>query len=215
MLGFIGGTGPEGRGLAVRLAIGGEDVAIGSRDAARAERAADEVRRHAPGARVTAGVNANVAERADVVFITVPFSSHAVTLSDLAGALDGKTVVDVVVPMEFRAGRAFPVEVEEGSASEQAQSILPGSAVVGAFHTTSAVDLLVPGRSLGSDVVVCADDLGAKRAVMRLAESIEGVRSVDGGALSNAAFVEGFTVLLMDVNRIYRAHSSIRIMGID
>ena len=214
MLGFIGGTGPEGRGLALRFALAGEDVAIGSRDAARAAGAAESVREHRPGGRVTSGANAEVADRADVVFVAVPFSSHAAMLGDLAGALEGKTVVDVVVPMEFHRGRASRVEVEEGSAAQQAQAILPGSTVVGAFHTTSAEDLLVPGRSLDSDVVVCADDRGAKEAVMKLVEMIEGARAVDGGGLRNAAFVEGFTVLLMDINRIYRAHSAIRIVGI-
>ncbi len=214
MLGFIGGTGPEGRGLALRFALSGEDVAIGSRDVARAASAAESVREHRPGGRVTSGANAEVADMADVVFIAVPFSSHEAMLRDLAGTLEGKTVVDVVVPMEFRRGRASRVEVDEGSAAQQAQAILPGSTVVGAFHTTSAEDLLVPGRSLGSDVVVCADDSIAKGAVMKLVEMIEGARAVDGGRLKNAAFVEGFTVLLMDINRIYRAHAAIRIVGI-
>jgi NADPH-dependent F420 reductase len=214
VLGFIGGTGPEGRGLALRFALAGEDVAIGSRDASRAADAAESVKQHSPRGRVTSGANAEVADRADMVFIAVPFSSHEAMLRDLAGALEGKTVVDVVVPMEFRRGRASRVEVDEGSAAQQAQAILPGSTVVGAFHTTSAEDLLVPERSLGSDVVVCADDSAAKGSVMSLVELIDGARAVDGGGLKNAAFVEGFTVLLMDINRIYRAHAAIRIVGI-
>ena len=214
MLGFIGGTGPEGRGLALRLALAGEDVVIGSRDAARAASAVATVTEHRPNGHVTAGLNAEAAEIADVVFVAVPYSSHATTLKDLEGALEGKTVVDVVVPMEFHKGRASRIEVEEGSAAQQAQAILPGSTVVGAFHTTSAVDLLVPERPLDSDVVVCADDRSAKEAVMQLAQRIDGVRSVDGGRLANAALVEGLTVLLMDINRIYRAHSAIRIVGI-
>ena len=214
MLGFIGGTGPEGRGLALRFALAGEDVVIGSRDGARAESAAESVREHRPRGRVTSGLNAEVAEAADTVFIAVPFSSHEAMLRNLAGALEGKTVVDVVVPMEFNKGRASRVEVEEGSATQQAQAILPGSTVVGAFHTTSAGDLLAPERSLGSDVVVCADDSAAKGAVMSLVELIDGARAVDGGGLKNAGFVEGLTVLLMDINRIYRAHAAIRIVGI-
>ena len=214
MLGFIGGTGPEGRGLALRLAMAGEDVVIGSRDASRAAGAAETLMEHRPSGQVKWGLNAEAAEIADVVFVAVPFSSHAETLRDLAGMLEGKTVVDVVVPMEFHKGRASPVAVEEGSAAQQAQAVLPGSTVVGAFHTTSAVDLLVPDRPLDSDVVVCADDRPAKDAVMRLAEKIEGVRPVDGGGLANTGFVEGLTVLLMDINRIYRAHSAIRVVGI-
>ena len=214
MLGFIGGTGPEGRGLALRFALAGEDVAIGSRDAARAASAAESVRDHSPRGRVTSGVNAEVADRPTWSSSRSRSRLTKPCLRDLAGALEGKTVVDVVVPMEFRRGRASRVEVDEGSAAQQAQAILPGSTVVGAFHTTSAEDLLVPERSLGSDVVVCADDRAAKGSVMSLVELIDGARAVDGGGLKNAAFVEGFTVLLMDINRIYRAHAAIRIVGI-
>lgn len=215
MIGFIGGTGPEGRGLALRLALAGEDVVIGSRDVTRAEGAAEALMEYRPRGQVKAGVNADAVTIADVVFVAIPFSSHAATLRDLADVLKGKIVVDVVVPMEFYKGRASLVTVEEGSAAEQAQAILPGSTIVSAFHTTSAVDLLVPERPLGSDVVVCADDRTAKDTVIRLAEKIDGVRPVDGGGLSNTRFVEGLTVLLMDINRIYRAHSAIRVIGID
>ena len=213
MLGFIGGTGPEGRGLALRFALSGEDVAIGSRDVARAASAAESVREHRPGGRVTSGANAEVADMADVVFIAVPFSSHEAMLRDLAGTLEGKTVVDVVVPMEFRRGRASRWRLMRGRRHSRRRRFFPAR-LWWAFHTTSAEDLLVPGRSLGSDVVVCADDSVAKGAVMKLVEMIEGARAVDGGGLKNAAFVEGFTVLLMDINRIYRAHAAIRIVGI-
>ena len=214
MLGFIGGTGPEGRGLALRLALAGEAVILGSRDPGRAAEAAKTIVDHEPSGLVTSGSNLEAAARADTVFVMVPFASHSTVLEGLTGLLDGKTVVDVVVPMEFRKGRASLVEVSEGSAAQQAQALLPNSSVVGAFHSVSAVDLLVPERSVDSDVVVCADDEAAMRAVMGLAEKIEGVRAVNGGGLANSAFVEGFTVLLMDINRTYKAHSSIRIAGI-
>ncbi|MDA1349567.1 MAG: NAD(P)-binding domain-containing protein, partial [Chloroflexi bacterium] len=144
MLGFIGGTGPEGRGLALRLALAGEAVFLGSRDPDRAAGAAKTIVDHEPSGSVTSGSNLEAAERADVVFVMVPFASHSTVLEGLAGQLDGKTVVDVVVPMEFRKGRASLVEVSEGSAAQQAQALLPNSSVVGAFHSVSAVDLLVP-----------------------------------------------------------------------
>ena len=214
MIGFIGGTGPEGRGLALRFAMAGESVAIGSRDAARARDAADSVNSLADGLHVGGALNEDVAERADTVFIAVPYAGHLATLNALRERLDGKTVVDVVAPLAFRRGVASAVPVEEGSAAQQAQKSLPNSRVVGAFHNLSAEELLKPDARIDADVIVCADDANAKRTAMTLAETIAGVRAVDGGALANSRYVEGLTALLININRIYKAHSTIKIAGI-
>ena len=214
MIGFIGGTGPEGRGLALRFAMAGGEVAIGSRDAARAAAAAESVKALADGLSVVGGLNDEVAERADTVFIAVPYAGHRATLESLRERLDGKTVVDVVAPIAFERGAARAVAVEEGSAAEQARKCLPNSRVVGAFHNLSAEELLKPDALIDADVVVCADDADAKSAVMKLAETIEGVRAVDGGALANSRYVEELTALLININRIYKAHSTIKIAGI-
>ena len=214
MIGFIGGTGPEGRGLALRFAMAGGEVAVGSRDAARARAAAESVKALADGLSVIGGLNDEVAERADTVFIAVPYAGHRATLESLRERLDGKTVVDVVAPIAFERGAARAVAVEEGSAAEQARKCLPNSRVVGAFHNLSAEELLKPDALIDADVVVCADDAGAKSAVMNLAETIEGVRAVDGGALANSRYVEELTALLININRIYKAHSTIKIAGI-
>ena len=214
MIGFIGGTGPEGRGLALRFAMAGGEVAIGSRDAARARAAAESVKALADGLSVNGGLNDEVAERADTVFIAVPYAGHRATLESLRERLDGKTVVDVVAPIAFERGAARAVAVEEGSAAEQARKCLPNSRVVGAFHNLSAEELLKPDALIDADVVVCADDADAKSAVMKLAETIEGVRAVDGGALANSRYVEELTALLININRIYKAHSTIKIAGI-
>ena len=214
MIGFIGGTGPEGKGLALRFAMAGEVVAIGSRDAQRAQDAADEVAALADGLRVSGGLNEDVAVESEVVFIAVPYSGHRPTLESLRDALEGKLVVDVVAPLRFSRGVASAIEVEEGSAAQQAQIIVPNSKVVGAFHNLSAEDLMRPDATIDSDVIVCADDAEAKRQVMELAETIEAVRAVDGGGLQNSRYVEELTALLININRIYKAHSTIKIVGI-
>ena len=214
MIGFIGGTGPEGKGLALRFAMAGDRVAIGSRDAQRAKDAADEVRELQAGLSVSGGLNEQVADESDIVFIAVPYSGHRPTLESLGDKLDGKLVVDVVAPLRFSRGVASAVEVEEGSAAQQAQILLPNSKVVGAFHNLSAEDLMRPNVAIVSDVIVCADDKNAKSRVMELAESINAVRAVDGGGLQNSRYVEELTALLININRIYKTHSTIKIVGI-
>ena len=214
MLGFIGGTGPEGRGLGLQFALAGEDVLIGSRDAARASEAASAISERFVKGSVAGGLNADVADRADILLVTVPYAGHRDTLTALKEPLAGKIVIDVVAPLAVEKGRASAVRVEEGSAALQAQEVLPDSRVVAAFQTISARDLLVPDKSIDSDVVVCADDGDAKAIVMELAEKIAGLRAVDGGGLDNARYVEDFTALLLNINRIYKAHSSLRITGI-
>lgn len=214
LLGFLGGTGPEGRGLALRFAIAGEKVLIGSRDQDRASSSAAAVAALAPPGLVRGALNAEVARTAEVVFVTLPYRAQRATLAPLVDALAGKTVVSVVAPVEVVKGHARAVPVEEGSAALQAQAILVRSAVVSAFQTISARDLLEPARPIDSDVVVCADDVEAKALVMRLAAKIEGLRAVDGGGLDNARYVEDLTALLLNINRIYRAHSAIKIAGI-
>ena len=214
MLGFIGGTGPEGRGLALRFAMAGEKVIIGSRDEDRAREAAKSVSGSAPSGSVIAGLNPDAADEADIVFVCVPYAAHRATLSPMKRQLAGKIVVDVVAPVTFSKGRAGAIPVDEGSVALQAQAILADSSVVAAFQTVSAPDLLVPDKSIDADVVVCADEPDAKETVMRLAEKIKGVRAVNGGGLENARYVEDFVALLININRIYKAHSSIKIVGI-
>ena len=213
-IGFIGGTGPEGRGLALRFALAGEDVVIGSRDPDRAENAARSISVAVPAASIRGRVNADAARMSDIVFVAVPYSGPRETLERLSEHLSGKVVVDVVAPLSFDGGKVSAVRVREGSAALQAQAVLSESTLVAAFQTISARDLLVPERPIESDVVVCSDVDDAKRLVIELAEKIQGVRGVDGGGLENARYVEDFTALLLNINRIYKAHSTVKIVGI-
>jgi NADPH-dependent F420 reductase len=212
-IGLIGGTGPEGKGLAHRFALAGHEVIVGSRSAERAQEAASEVAEHASSANVRGAENIDAAREGDVVVLTVPFDAQAATLPALAETLDGKIVVSAGVPMAFENGRAAAVDVAEGSAAEQAQSLLPRARVIGGFQNLGARKLW-GGKPLDQDVIVCGDDEDAKAQVMRLAEEIEGVRAVDGGALATSRFVEGITVLLVSVNKRYKVTAGIKIAGL-
>ena len=212
-IGFIGGTGEEGMGLAYRFAKAGHACVIGSRNIEKAQGAVAELLEKDAGLPITAATNADAATAGEVVVVTTPYTAQAATLPPLAAALAGKIVVSTVVPMAFEGGRASLVDVPEGSAAQQEQALLPGATVVAAFQNLSAKKLL-KGGALEADVVVCAGDAAAKQRIMALAADIDGVRGVDGGALANAQMVEGITVLLVSINRNYKTQAGIRIAGI-
>ena len=214
---LIGGTGPEGRGLALRFALAGRDVVIGSRNAERGESIAAELRESLEGreglGELSGAANADAVAQAEIVIVTVPYEGHAATLSDLAGALAGKLVVDAVVPVRFERGPR-PVEVAAGSATEEAASLLPDSRVTGAFHNLSAEILLDPDEPVHADVLVTGGDEETKRTVCALAEEIEGVRAVDAGPLRYSRFVEGLTILLIGINMRHRARTHVQVSGL-
>ncbi|MCH8281109.1 MAG: NADPH-dependent F420 reductase [Chloroflexi bacterium] len=215
MLAFLGGTGPEGKGLALRLAMAGEAVIIGSRDATRATTAAEELAQLATGLRIDGASNADAAQAADVVFLTFPYEGQRPTLEQLQEPLKGKVVVDVIAPMQFQRGRgASAVEVAAGSAAQEAQELLPDSLVVAAFQNASAEELQQPDTVMDGDVVVCSDHQEPKALVMELVRKIPQLRPVDGGSLANAKYVEQITPLLVNINRIYKIHAGIKIVGI-
>ncbi len=215
MLAFLGGTGPEGRGLALRMALAGEEVIIGSRDASRADAAAQELLQAAPGARIQGAENGGAAATAQIAFLTLPYEGQRPTLEALGDALDGKVVVDVIAPMVFQRGRgASALEVEAGSAAQEAQELLPNAQVVAAFQNVSAEELQEPATVMDGDVVVCSDHADAKALVMDLVRKIPNLRPVDGGALANAKYVEQITPLLVNINRIHKIHAGIRIVGL-
>ena len=211
-IGFIGGTGEEGMGLAYRFARAGHPCVIGSRAPEKAEASVAELREKDASLPLTGATNA-AAARCDIVIVTTPYAAQAATLPPLADALAGKIVISTVVPMAFEGGKASLLDVPEGSAAQQQQALLARSSIVAAFQNLSAKKLL-RGAAIEADVVVCSDDAAAKRQVMQLATEIEGVRGVDGGALANAQMVEGITVLLVSINRNYKTQAGIRIAGI-
>ena len=213
---FIGGTGPEGRGLASRFCMAGHTVVIGSRNAERAAGVAQELATslgEAARGAIEGDANDAAVRRADLVVVVVPYEGHAATLEGLRDDLAGKIVVDAVVPVHFDRGPR-PVEVAEGSAAEQAAALLPDSTVVGAFHNLAAEVLLDASAEVHADVLVTGGNAEAKQLVSGLAEQIAGVRAVDAGPLRFSRFVEGLTILLIGINGRYKAHSHPRIEGL-
>jgi len=211
-VGILGGTGDQGRGLARRLALAGHRVTIGSRDAGRAAAAAASV---GAAPQVTGAVNEEAARAADLVIAAVPYEGHAALLTRLAGALEGKILVDCVNPIAFDSRGAYPLAVPEGSAAQQAAAVLPGSTVVGAFHHVSAVLLLDPEvAELDLDILVLGDDRHATDLVQALAGRIPGARGVYAGRLRNCGQVEALTANLVAVNRRYKAHAGLRVTDI-
>lgn len=217
-IGFIGGTGPEGLGLAMRLALAGEAVRIGSRKQERADAAAATIREAVAAvgsaADVGGGLNAEVVANCDVVIVVVPFDGHEATLRDLREAIGAKVVIDAAVPMAFTAGRPSAVAVAEGSATEQAQALLPAATVVGAFHNLSAVKLQALDHPMEGDVLITGDDAAAKQTVMDLIAKLSDLRGVDAGPLAMSRFVEDITVLILGINKRYKAHAAVQLVGL-
>lgn len=210
----LGGTGPQGRGLARRFAAAGVPVVIGSRSAERAEStAADLV--DAVGGTVTGADNAGAAAAGDIVIVAVPWDGHAELLTELAPILAGKLVVDCVNPMGFDKQGAFPLPVEEGSAAMQARRLLPDSIVTAAFHHVSAVLLEDPEvTSMDTDVMVLGDDREATDTVQALVDVIPGMRGIFAGRLRNAHQVEALTCNLISINRRHKAHAGVRVTDV-
>ncbi|MGJ3558025.1 NADPH-dependent F420 reductase [Streptomyces sp. INA 01156] len=206
----LGGTGPQGRGLARRFAASGLDVVLGSRSAERAAETAAGI----PG-NVAGLSNLDAASAGDIVIVAVPWDGHAELLKELAPALAGKVVVDCVNPLGFDKQGAYALHVEEGSAAQQAADILTDATVVGAFHNVSAVVLNDPELdSVDTDVLVLGDDREATDLVQELASVIPGVRGIYGGRLRNAHQVEALTANLISVNRRYKGHAGLRVTDV-
>ena len=214
-LAFLGGTGPEGKGLALRLALAGEAVIIGSRDAGRARAAAEQLVAAGDNVRIEGADNLEAASEAAVIFLTVPYEAQRPLLEQLTDPLRGKVVVSVIAPMKFERGRgASALSVAAGSAAEEAQQLLPDSRVVAAFQNVSAEELQDPDQVMLGDVVICSDFSDAKALVSDLTRKIPDLRPVDGGALANSKYVEQITPLLVNINRIYKIHAGIKIVGL-
>jgi 8-hydroxy-5-deazaflavin:NADPH oxidoreductase len=191
-IGFIGGTGPQGRGLGLRLAQTGHRVLLGSRDAAKAE----------------------VCAQADVLVVVVPYAAQRPTLTDLAGAIGDRVVVCCVNSLGFDEGGPHAVPVPDGSAAEECAALLPDARVVGAWQNVSAVRLNRPDEPVECDVLLTGDDEGARDVVAGLVEEIPGMRAVHAGALRLSRPVEELTAVLIGVNKRYKTHAGVRIAGL-
>ena len=216
MIGFVGGTGLEGRGLAFRMALLGEKCLLGSRNPDRATSYKDELVEMDENINglVEIGSNRDVAELCDLIFITIPYNAVRSVLFEIKDQLSGKIVISTVVPLGFSNNGVELVSIVEGSAAQEIEKILPDSYVLSAFQNLSAQKLLSKTAVLDSDVIVCGDDQNSKNKLIDLINLVDGLRGLDGGDLSNSGMVENITALLITLNKIHHTNSSIRISGI-
>jgi NADPH-dependent F420 reductase len=214
---IIGGTGALGYGLALRWARVGQPVVIGSREAGRAEEAADRVRAEVDDAEVEGYENDEAATKGPIVFLTVPFRAQSETLTNLKKALSaGQLLVDSTVPIAAAvSGRATrTLGVWQGSAAQQAAEMVPeGVTVISALHSVSAPKLSSQDE-LDEDVLVCGDRKADKAQVARLIEQIPGLRAVNAGSLEMARIVETLTPMLISINTRYKSHAGVKITNL-
>ena len=211
----IGGTGPQGKGLAYRFAKHGHRVVLGSRAAERAEQAAAEIRERLVDADVTGAANADAAAGAEVVVLAVPYDGHDELVVSLAGLLAGRTVISCVNPLGFDKRGPYGLDVPGGSAAETAAALVPDARVVGAFHHVSAPKLWGDEEYLDhEDVLVCGDDRDAKQVAIELARTVTGRDGVDGGRLRLARQLEPLTAVLISINKRYKVRSGLAVSGL-
>lgn len=214
-LAILGGTGKEGAGLAMRWALKGYQVLIGSREASKAETRAAEMNAELAGDYLTGMANAAAAAAADMVILSVPYSAQQATLASVRENCRGKILVDLTVPL--RPPEIMAVNLPAGGAAAlEAQEILgPDVTVVAAFQNVSAVKLRQLDRDVDCDVLVCADSEAARAAVSDLVRAA-GMRAIDAGPLKNAVAAESLTPILLHINRAYQVKGAgIRITGLD
>jgi len=224
LIAIIGGTGDQGKGLALRWAKKGFEIVIGSRDRERARAASAEARATlkafgADNVDLDGATNADAAATAQIIVLTVPFAAHISTLKEIREKIKaGSLIVDVTVPLEPAVG-GKPTRilgVWAGSAAEQCRELAPeGVQVVSAFQNVGAEALARLDREVECDVIVCGDDKEAKQRLRPLVAAIPGCRYIDGGPLANSRTVEAITALLVGFNIRYKTHTGLRITGID
>lgn len=210
---ILGGTGEQGPGLALRWALAGDDVIIGSRQKEKGERVAAELNAELGRDLLRGTDNAAAAAAADVVFITVPYSAHVKTLETVREQVQGKIFVDVSVPLDPDNARRV-VMPEAGSATEEAKQILgDGVQVVCALQNISAHLLRDVNATIDCDVLLCGDK-DARPVVAALVRKL-GINPIDVGPLAAASLIEPITALLIRLNIKNKVHSAgIRITGL-
>jgi 8-hydroxy-5-deazaflavin:NADPH oxidoreductase len=213
-LGFLGGTGPQGRGLGLRLGQAGHRILIGSRTQEKAAAAVEKVHAKDPEVDVRGVTNDVAATEADIVFVVVPYSAQQATLAPLAGAVGSKLVVSCANNLTFDAAGPVHVPVPAGSAAAECAQLLPDAVVVGAFQNVSATKLLRVPDPVEADVLVVGDDEEARVAVCALADQIPGMRGIEAGPLRLAAPIEDLTAVLLAVNKRRKTHAGIRLTGV-
>ena len=213
-IGILGGTGPAGRGLAVRLAAAGDEVVLGSRDAERAaDVAAGLVEAWPDRSLAVTGASNEDCAAADLVVMATPWDGAVATVKPLAGALAGKVVVSMANAL-VKEGREFlALMPPRGSVAATLQAVLPKSLVSASFHHLPASEMEKLDVPMAADVLVCSDHPEASEATVALVDRIEGLRGIDAGSLSQAAAIEAFTAVLITVNIRHKVHAAVQLAG--
>jgi 8-hydroxy-5-deazaflavin:NADPH oxidoreductase len=210
----LGGTGKEGSGLAMRWALRGYRVIIGSRDAERAAGKAAEMNETLGGDYLIGMDNASAAAQANLIVLSVPYDAQRSTLEGVRAELEGKVLVDVTVPLQPPKVRTVHVPAGSAAALEARALLGDGVRIVSAFQNVSAEKMKDPDMEVDCDVLVCGDDDEAKQDVFRLVEAA-GMRPIDAGPLANAVAAESLTPVLLYINKKYGVKGSgIRVTGL-
>jgi NADPH-dependent F420 reductase len=211
-IGILGGTGPAGRGVAVRLASGGYDVVLGSRDADRAQECAEAL--VARGIESVTGAANEAAAECDVVVVATPWDSAVATVSALRAQLKDKTVISMVNALAREGRELVPIYPPRGSMAAQLAFALPNSAVVGAFHHLPAAMMEDLESALDADVVIFSDHDDARQQVAAIVDAMPGLHAVVAGSMSLASATEAFTAVCISINIRHKAHSYVKLAGL-
>jgi len=214
-VGILGGTGPAGRGVAVRLADAGIRVTVGSRDAERAAHIVAELEDKVPevAAMIEGADNAGAAA-AELVVVATPWDSVVPTVRALREPLAGKVVISMANALIREGKEMLPLVPPRGSVAAAVQAALPDSLVAAAFHHLPASEMENLDSGLEADVLVCSDHPAATTATVGLVEQMRGLRPLDAGSLNQAAAIEAFTAVCITLNIRHKAHSTLRLSGI-
>lgn len=215
-IGVLGGTGPAGRAVVVRLASAGFEVTLGSRAKERAQETCEHLLARWPGRDlpIQPGDNATAAA-ADVVIVATPWEAASTTAASVAPELEGKVVISMANALAKVGDEFLPLIPPRGSVTAGVQAAVPEALVVAALHHLPARELGDLDRQLDADVLVCSDHPEAIATASELIGRVPGLRALDAGRLSSAAAIEALTPVLLQINIRYKARSSIRLTGIN
>jgi len=215
-VGVLGGTGPAGSGLAVRLASVGLEVTIGSRTKDRAQETVEALCAKYPDRTflLDAGDNKRAAS-ADVVVLATPWDAAAATAKSVAPQLAGKVVISMANALAKVGDEFQPLIPPRGSVAASVQAILPASQVAAAFHHLPARELADIEHPVESDVLICSDHPEATATTAEIVDLIPGCRPLDSGKLSNAAPIESFAAVILQLNVRYKTRTAVRVTGIN
>ena len=212
VIAVLGGTGQEGSGLALRWAIKGHDVILGSRSAERASATAAQLAMKAGAStRIRGATNVDAARAATVVVLTVPLAAQVPTAEEVKAHLVGKVLIDVTAPLV--PPRVDRVQIPGGESAVVGLQRRLGAEVrvVSAFQNVAAEHLHDLDHPIDCDVLVCGDDANAREMVIALAADA-GMRGLHAGVLANSLAAEALTSVLIAINKRYKvAGAGIRI----